>query len=81
MDLREWMFLLTWIKKSNVIEKTLENQKKKKYEHCQQVYLHCNIPTTFQENWGTYSLNHKKMLTISNQMIQYSGMIFFDLLG
>lgn len=29
MDLRVWMFLLSWIKKSNVIEKTLENQNKK----------------------------------------------------
>lgn len=28
-----------------------------------------------------YSLTHKKMLTISNQMNQYTGMVFFELLG
>lgn len=29
MDLKEWIFLQSWIKESNVIEKTLEDQNKK----------------------------------------------------
>lgn len=29
MDLRVWIFLLSWIKESNVIEKTLEDKNKK----------------------------------------------------
>lgn len=29
MDLKKWIFLLSWIKESNVIEKTLEDQNKK----------------------------------------------------